>query len=309
MAKLKRFGGTPVAEGVRLEVGRYTVFAVRNAQRDISVRMRREPRGFLRACMHIPLLRGMVRLMRDVVRFLDGLSEADELKPHRSERGNAFERGVARVLNLHPQTLAAWSSAILMLIIAFCCLYAAPKGFELFLQSRFTLARVQLNAAVCAVRILGMLTAIGLCSRLRILRRLCMYKGAINKAINCYECREPLSTENVARYPLHTRRSEPIFLIGVLIISMILFACIQTEGIFATAIIRILIILATAAVFNEPYSALESAEPTLPVRILRFPMDLMQHITVLEPQPQMLEVAVCAFNVALGETDKEVSPD
>lgn len=309
MTKLKRFGGTPVAEGVRLEVGKYTVFAVRNVRRDISVRMRREPRGFLRACMHIPLLRGVVRLVRDVVRFLDGLSEADELKPHRSERGNAFERGLARALRFHPQTLAAWSSALLMLLIAFCCLYAAPKGFESFLQLRFVLTRVQLNAAVCAARILCTLTAIGLCCRLRIFRRLCMYKGAINKAINCYECREPLSVENIARYPLHTRRSEPVFLIGVLIVSMILFACIQTEGILATVIVRILIILATAAVFNEPYSALESAEPMLPVRILRFPMDLMQHMTALEPQPQMLEVAVCAFNVALGETDKEVNPD
>ena len=72
MAKLKRFGGTPVSEGVRLEVGKYTVFAVRNANRDISVRMRREPRKLLKMCMHVPFLRGITRLIRDIVRFLDG---------------------------------------------------------------------------------------------------------------------------------------------------------------------------------------------------------------------------------------------
>ena len=48
---------------------------------------------------------------------------------------------------------------------------------------------------------------------------------------------------------------------------------------------------------------------TLPVRITRAPMDLMQYITVLDPTEQMLEVAVCAFQAALGENDNEVKPD
>ena len=76
MAKLKRFGGTPVSEGVRLEVGKYTIFAVRNSARDISVRMRREPRKLLKVCMQVPFLRGATRLIRDIMRFLDGLGEA-----------------------------------------------------------------------------------------------------------------------------------------------------------------------------------------------------------------------------------------
>jgi len=309
MAKLRRFSGTPVSEGVRLEVGKYTVFAVRNAQKDISVRMRREPRKLLRTCLRIPFLRGITRLIRDIIRLFDGISESAELNPNRPVRGTQAEKRIAKVLKVHPQSIVAWTSAILIPLILFAGLYAAPEGAEAILRDKFTLTRAQLNGIVCAVRIMGALMSIGLIGRLRVIRRLLMYKGAINKAINCYECKDEISIENVARYPIHTRRSEGTFLICVMILCMICFAWIRVDSILLGALVRIGIALAVAAVFNEPFAALESADMTLPVRITRAPMDLMQHITVLEPTEQMLEVAVCAFRAALGENDEEVSPD
>lgn len=309
MAKLKRFGGTPVSEGVRLEVGKYTVFAVRNSDRDISMRMRREPRKLLKMCMHIPFLRGATRLIRDISRFLDGLGEAAELNPLRAVRGTKAERSVARAFRVHPQSIVTLLSGILIPIIAFCCLFAAPKGAEMFFQNYLAPTRLQLNWMVCIVRIIAALMGIGLICRLRVVNRLCMYKGAINKVTNCYECRDEIGIENASRYPVTTRRSEPVFLMGVLIFSLIGFTFIRTDGILLTAIARMLIVLAVAAIFNEPYSALESADMTLAVRITRAPMDLMQHITVLEPTEEMLEVAVCAFEAALGENNKEVKPD
>ena len=309
MAKLKRFGGTPVSEGVRLEVGKYTVFAVRNTQGDISVRMRREPRKFLRMCMRVPFLRGAIRLIRDIIRFLDGLGEAAELNPHRAVRGTKAERSVARAFSIHPQSIATLLSGLLIPIIAFGCLFAAPKGAEMFFRDYLSPTRTQLNWMVCAVRIVSVLLGIGLVCRLRVVNRLCMYKGAINKVTNCYECRDKISIENAAAYPIITRRSEPVFLMGVLILSLIGFTFIRADGILLTAVARVLIVLSVAAIFNEPYSALESADMTLPVCITRAPMDLMQHITVLDPTEQMLEVAVCAFQAALGENNNEVKPD
>ena len=309
MAKLKRFGGTPVSEGVRLEVGKYTVFAVRNAKKDISVRMRREPRKLLRTCMRIPFLRGVTRLFRDVVRFFDGLSESAELKPHRPVRGTKADRALARAFHAHPQSVATLISALLIPLILFIALYAAPEGAEAMLEDFLALRRAQVNGIVCAVRILGALISIYLICRLRVIKRLCMYKGAINKAINCYECRDEISVENIARYPIHTRRSEPAFLICVMILSMIFFSWIPVQGALATALLRLLIVLAVAAVFNEPFSALEGAEMTLPVRIVRAPVDLLQHITTLEPEGNMLEVAVCAFDAVLHSDNKEVNED
>lgn len=307
MAKLRRFGGTPVSEGVRLEVGKYTVFAVRNVKKDISVRMRREPRKLLRTGMRIPFLRGIIRLFRDISRFFDGIGESAELKPHRPVRGTAADRAVAKIFRAHPQSIVTLTSALLIPIILLICLWAAPEGAESLLAQLFDLSRSSLNGIVCAVRIAGALMAAFAICRLRVIRRLCMYKGALNKVINCYECRDAITIENAAQYPIRTKRSENGFLMGVLVISLIFFCLIPVQPVLLTLLMRILIVLAVAAVFNEPYSALEDSDLTIPVRIVRAPFDLFQLITTLEPDTRMLEVAVCAFNAVLEDNINEVN--
>ena len=313
MAKLRRFSATPVAEGVRLEVGKYTVFAVRNEDKDISVRMRREPRMLLRTCMRIPFVRGAARLIRDIVRFFDGLGDSAELRPQRPVRGTAPEQAVARVLHIRPQTIATLLSAILILVIASVCLYAAPAGAQVLLEAAFALSRTQLSLMIAGVRIVGLLVGIFLVGRLRVYKRLLMYKGAINKVINCYESRDDVNVKTAVNYPILTRRSEPAFLICALCISLLLFPLIRPFHWAITAALRVLVLLGVAALLNEPFSALEDARPTLPVRIARAPIDLFQHMTTLEPHPQMLEVAVCAFDAAMGkigrEAETEVNPD
>lgn len=300
MAKRKHFGGAPVSEGVRLEVGKYTVFAVRKADKDIAVRLRREPREFLRLMMRIPFLRGATRLVRDVYRFFDGLAESAEFKPQKVVRGTAAERAVARALHVHPQSIVTLTSALAMLLIGFICLFAAPLGLEALLAST-TLTRAWVNGLVCALRAAGFLAAIGLCGRLRVFKRLLMYRCAINMTTNCYECGGRLTPENAASYPRYARRSEAAFLISVLLISLVLFSLARIDNLLLAVALRLLTILAVAAVLNEPFSALEVAELNWATRILRTPIDLFQHMTTAEPHPQMLELTVCAFKAALGE--------
>ena len=309
MAKLKRFSGTPVAEGVRLEVGSYTVFAVRNEKRDIAVRLRREPRGALRTLMRIPFLRGITRLFRDLHRFFDGLNESAELEPQSIVRGTAPERAVADFFVVKPQAIVSWTTAILIPIIAFLCLYAAPLGADALIGELFDLTRPWQNTVVCAVRILSTLLSIGLVSRLRVYNRLQMYRGAINKAVNCYECRDELTLENVAEYPIFARRSEAAFLLCVLTVSMIFFSLLRPAGVLSALLSRIAVVLGVAAFLNEAIVAMEAAEPTLAVRIVRLPYDFFQRMTTLEPHPQMLEVAVCAMQAVLQEPSKGDAED
>lgn len=307
MAKLKRFSGTPVSEGVRIEVGKYTVFAVRNEDKDISVRIRREPRKALRTMMRIPLLRGITRLLRDIGRFFDGMNESAELHPQKVNQGGAFARKTAKFLHVHPQSLCAFFSFLMLPVIAFLALYAAPLGAEALLYDLTTLTRPWINAIVCAFRILSLLAAVWCSTRLPVFKRLLMYKGAINQVTNCYERRDEISVENAMKYPLQSRRSEAGFLAGIAVCSIILFAFLKIDNIFLAALARILIIFGVAAVFNEPYAALEDAPMNLATRIVRAPMDLFQHMTTMEPNPQIVEVAVSAFQAALGKDDEEVN--
>ena len=307
MAKLKRFSGTPVSEGVRIEVGKYTVFAVRNEDKDISVRIRREPRKALRTMMRIPLLRGITRLLRDIHRFFDGMSESAELHPQKANQGGAFARKTAKFLHVHPQSLCAVFTFLMLPVLAFLLLYAAPLGAEALLHDMTGLTRPWINAIVCAFRIVSLIAGIGCVGRLPLFKRMLMYKGAINQVTNCYECRDEITAKNAMQYPTRSRRSEAGFLTGVAVCSIILFAFLKIDNIFLSALARILIIFGVAAVFNEPYAALEDAELNLATRIVRAPMDLIQHMTTIAPSQQIVEVAVSAFQAALGESDEEVN--
>ncbi|MBQ3575640.1 MAG: DUF1385 domain-containing protein, partial [Clostridia bacterium] len=167
--------------------------------------------------------------------------------------------------------------------------------------------RPYINAIVCAFRIVSMLFGIWCAGRLRVFKRLLMYRGAINRAVNCYECRDEVTVENAAQYPILSKRSEPAFLISVAVCSMILFAFLKIDNIFVSALARVLIIFGVAAVLNEPFAALEAANLNIATRILRAPMDLFQHMTAAAPNTQIMEVAVSAFQAALGEGDEEVT--
>lgn len=307
MAKLRRFSGTPVSEGVRLEVGRYTVFAVRNQQRDISVRMRREPRKLLRVLMRVPLLRGIVRFFRNIVRFFDGITEAHELEPQRPVRGTKIENDLAKFLNVSPQSIVTLVSAVCLPVIAFMCLYAAPLGVEALLAHSFGASYSVIRWLVCIVRVLGFLLAVGLSARLRVFNRLLAYRAAINQSINCYECTGDVTTGAAARYPRCARRSEPAFMIGVMAISVVFFTLIPARNPLIYLPVRIGIVLIVAALLNEPVAALENADLTGVVPILRGPMDCIEQILTLRPDAEVLEVAVCAFQAALG--DIEEAPD
>lgn len=309
MTKLRRFGATPVAEGVRLEVGKFTVFAVRNEARDIAVRVRREPRRLLRLCMRVPLLRGTVRLLRDVVRFFDGLGESAELEPQKCVRGTKPEQLIAHMLHIRPQTIVTLVSALMLIPLALICLYAFPMGLQLFLQRHFPLRRLPLSMIVALARVVGLLTCVGLSCRLRVFKRLCMYKGAVNKVINCYENREEVVPDNVEQYPIYARRSEPAFLLCTLCVALLLFPLIRPRQVMLDALMRVGVVLLVAALVNEPLRALEEARPGFVIDALRTPLYLLQHLTTLEPHPQMLEVAICAFNVAMGKARGDIEAE
>lgn len=304
MKKLRHFDGSAVSEGIRLEVGKYTVFAVRNTKRDISVRQRKEPRRMMGLLIHIPFLRGITRLFRDIVRFFDGISESRELKPARPVRGTRVEQKIASALKIPAQSIVTLISAILIPLILFCCMYAAPMGVQIAIHNLIDPTYFRYTLIMSLTRCIFALFAIWAILHLRVINRLLMYKCAFNKALNCYECKDDVIPGNVKRYPRYARRSEPAFLLSVFTVSLFIFPFIRSSNIAVYAVTRLLIIPVVAAIINEPISALENARLTKVVQILRAPLDAFQRMTTIEPDSRVIEVVVCAFQTALGEIEE-----
>lgn len=301
MSRKKRLliSASPVAEGVRFRVGTAAAFAVRREGKDIALRIRRERRPVRALLERTPFVRGMLRLVGAPAGLLDGISESAELQPQHIVRGTRFEQRFADLFRIRAESLVAFGSAVAALILIAGLMFLLPVGVERYVLPGFELTRAWTNALVCASRALGALAAVGLCARLRVINRLCMYRGAINKVLNAYEAdRQPPTQASAAGASRIYRASDAAFVTVVLLLSIVAFALIRTETLPVQLLVRALTALAIAGVVNEPIRALENLRPGHPLSALRAPYLLLERIFVIEPHSQMLEVAVCAFNAA-----------
>lgn len=294
---------TPVAEGVRIQIGSATAFAVRQENKDVALRLRREFHPARDAMERIPFLRGILRLLGSAADFLDGVSESAQLMPQPIVKGTRFEQRFAELFRIRPTSLVAAGSAIVILLLA-ALTVAGPWALARWVLPGYGLSRAAVNAVACAARMVCLLLCAVLIPRLRVINRFAMYRGAINKALNAVPAADgTLSQESAERASHLSRRSDAAFWVSVLLLSTVAFALIRTFTLPVQLLVRALTVLAIAAVLNEPLRLLERARPSAPVNILlAFQLWLERRMT-RKPHAQMVEVAVYAWNAARENSD------
>jgi len=289
----------PAAEGVRFEIGTATACAVRNRSRDITVRVFQESRAMRDLLERIPFVRGVARLFYALRAIFLGLSESAMLKPRSAYRGSAFTREFARLFQIRPQSIAAFFSGLAVIAILPAMLVGLPMMIEALLLNIPGLPRAAVNIVCCMFRMLGALLSVFFICRLKLINRLCMYRGAASKVINAYEAYgSGLTHEAVVLSPRLTDKSDGAFLIIVALVSIAAFACVRTEGLLIQLCWRIGVLLAVCAVTNEILLPLERANPNGRLASIRRPLTELQHLFTIEPHNQMIEVAICAFRAA-----------
>ena len=294
----------PVAEGVRIRVGNATAFAVRQESKDVAVRLRREYHPARDAMERIPFLRGILRLVLAPADFLDGVSESAQLMPQQIVKGSRFEQRFAELFRIRPTSLVAAGSALAILLLIGGLVIAGPWALVKWVLPRFELSRGAINAVACAARVLALLLCTALVPRLRVVNRFAMYRGAINKVLNAAPQPDGSVLQESAERASHlSRRSDAAFIVTVLLLSVIAFALIRTFTLPVQVLVRALTVLAIAAVLNEPLRLLERARPTHVVNLLLGPQLLLERLLTRRAHPQMVEVALYAWNAA-RENDK-----
>lgn len=289
---------SPVAEGVRIQVGNATAFAVRQEDKDVALRLRREYHPARDAMERIPFLRGIVRLAGSAFDFLDGVAESAQLMPQQIVKGTRFEQRFAELFRIRPTSLVATGSALAILLIGALAI-AGPWALVKWVLPRFELSRAAINAVACATRVVSMLLCALLLPRLRVVGRFSMYRGAINQVLNASTEPDGRVTQASAEKASYiSRRSDAAFWLSVLLLSVIAFALIRTFTLPVQVLVRALTVLAIAAVLNEPLRALERAKPSALTDALLFPQLLWERCLTRRPHPQMIEVAVYAWNAA-----------
>ena len=148
------------------------------------------------------------------------------------------------------------------------------------------------------------LAYLALCSRMKEIHRLFEYHGAEHKTIACYEAGEPLTVENIRKYPRFHPRCGTSFLILTLLVSIAVFSVIPWTG---TALRVVYKLLFLPLVMGISYELLKLCGRTdnLLTHIIRAPGLWVQRLTVFEPDDSMIECAIQAVTPVLPENPEE----
>jgi uncharacterized protein YqhQ len=175
-----------------------------------------------------------------------------------------------------------------------------------------------LNLFEGVIRILIFFGYLQLSSRMQEIRRVWQYHGAEHKTIHCFEHGVPLTVENIQRFSTKHPRCGTSFLFLVMVISILMFSVVDilVLGVpFAQAglakvlfrlLVRVVMIPLVAGVAYEMIKIAGRYDNPF-TRVLSAPGLMFQRFTTKEPEDDMVEVAIVAFQNAISDNEKEMA--
>lgn len=136
------------------------------------------------------------------------------------------------------------------------------------------------------------------------MKRTFRYHGAEHKTIYCYEKQLDLTVDNVRVQPREHPRCGTSFLFVIMIISILVFSVVTAESRIMQLVLRIVLLPIVIGLSYEVNRFAGRHDGVLS-SILRWPGMMLQHITVLEPDDSMIEVAIEALKRVIPEDKQE----
>ena len=151
-----------------------------------------------------------------------------------------------------------------------------------------------------AIRVALVLGYLWLIAMLKDVRRVFQYHGAEHKTINAFESGWPLDVPSVRRASTLHPRCGTGFLLVVVVVSVLVFSLVAVfhPNWFWLVVSRLVGVPVIAGVSYELIRLMARHRDNPVVRVLLLPVLYTQKFTTREPEDEMLEVAIVAFNAA-----------
>ena len=153
--------------------------------------------------------------------------------------------------------------------------------------------------------VVGYMAAIG---RMPEIQRVFAYHGAEHKTINAYEAGDDLSVPNVMRHSLEHPRCGTAFLLTMVLLSVLVFTLMGPMSTFWRIASRVLCVPLLAGVAYEYIRWTANHRDSALVRLLMRPNLALQALTTREPSPDVVEVAIAAFNTMIAKERELAAP-
>ena len=307
------YGGQAVIEGVMMRGSRGLSVAVRNPQQEIIIHT--EPlnqRIYGGSLARLPFLRGVLLLWDALGLGTKALMFSANVALEEEDNGenpaSVFEGPVQAGTMLLSLGMAV---ALFMLLPATLANFVPGGLFALgwadiresaLSPVAFSLVTNLIEGLVRLILIVGYIWAIGLVPDIR---RVYGYHGAEHKTINAFEAGAELTPASVARYPLEHPRCGTAFLLTVVLVSILFFSVLTA---FAPLLLqlgwrvlsRLVFLPIVSGIAYEFIRFTARYQHIAVIRWLTAPNLALQRLTTREPDMQMLEVAIAAFNEVLA---------
>lgn len=293
-------GGQALIEGILMRGPKYMAIAVRKPNKEIELKeVKLNTLGMRYKFFRLPFIRGMVGLLESMVMGMKALMYSVEFIEDEEEyeqgyfEKKAAEKGESFQIAFTILTALIFSIVLFMLI---------PNLLTSFFKARVD-SPIALNFIEGIIRIIIFLIYIVFVSKLDEsgddMGNIFQYHGAEHKSIHCYENGDPLTLENVKKYPILHPRCGTSFMFMVMIVSIFVLSFFGWPNPLKRLAIRLLMLPVITGISYEINRLIGKSRAKL-AYYLSYPGLFIQKIaTVKEPTDEQIEVAIVALEAVL----------
>ena len=285
--KLYNYGGQAVMEGVMMRGSQSLAVAVRNPEGEIVTRV--EPVNqtlYNGPISRIPFLRGLTSLWDAL-----GLGMRSLMFSADVALGEEEETSFSGPL--------AWGTVAVSLAFGVALFFVLPL-LVLGLVDDWITSSLLSNLLEGLIRLVLFVGYVWLIAFMPDIKRVFAYHGSEHKTINAFEAGAELTPASVQRFTTLHPRCGTAFLLSVMVISILLFSLLGRPVLWLRILSRVLLVPVLAGVAYEymRFSARHMDKAWM--RVVVAPNLALQRLTTREPDLEMLEVAITAFNCMMA---------
>ena len=281
-SRMPSYGGQALMEGVLMRGSKTLAAAMRAPSGEIVVQTEELGKIYQGPMRKIPFLRGLI-LLWDALGL--GMRWLTISTNRQAEKEEDKIQGGSLTLVL-----------ITSLVIGIGLFFLLPAALGKWVENIFGWSTWGGYAAEGILRLLILIGYIWGVGRSKDIQRFFAYHGAEHKTINAFEAKADLTAENVSKFSLQHPRCGTAFMLTLVVLSILVFSLLGPLPLGWRLVTRVLFIPVLAGISYEylRWTADHLENPI--VKLLVIPNLAMQGLTTREPSPDMLEVAIAAFN-------------
>ncbi len=304
--KKTSIGGQAVLEGVMMRGRCGVATAVRDSDGIIRIEAERiTPPEKKSIFVRLPIIRGIVNFFSSLVTGTKILMRSAEVYGGDDDEPSKFEKWLAKTFKIDVMDVVLFFGVALGLVFSIALFFILPTFLGgLIGKAAPNMPPIVKNLIEGGIRILIFVGYILFTSLLKDIKRTYMYHGAEHKTITCYEKGLDLTVENVKKCRRVHDRCGTTFMFFVMFVSILVYSVfgaifpVLNENVGFKMLSRIVLLPLIAGLSYELLKLLAKTDSPL-VLPLKAPGLLLQMLTTKEPDEQMMEVAIAAFEKVL----------